>query len=508
MQQRRGEPAGIDAAPVSESARELRRAEGMLRSVVESAPNPIAISDRSGNILFINRMAPGLRDADVIGKPAWQYLVPEDRIKAEACLAEVLSTGKTSVYEATGKSGLRWIVHVGPRFENDEVVGATFVAWDITKQRELESRLAIADRMASMGTLAAGVAHEVNNPLTYVLANLEWLERRFVEIGDDGVRDRLDAALEGVRRIRAVVSDLAMFSNVREDNRAVLDVRQVVDSALRMAQGVVRCRARVTKRYAEIPPVIASEGRLCQVFLNLIVNGAQAIDEGNAEQNEIAVVIRTRGEREIAVDVSDTGHGIPPELIDKIFDPFVTTKPRGSGTGLGLHICRNVVTSHGGELRVRSSPSQGTTFTVILPVAGAPSAAQTRDPVSHQATAQAPSRRRVLVADDEPAICVAIRDFLKGHEVSVVHSGREAFELLSEHEFDVVFCDLLMPDMTGMDLYYRLRAARPGYERKLVFMTGGAFTDRARDFIRTVPNRVLDKPFELERLLSFLGSTS
>jgi PAS domain S-box-containing protein len=348
----------------------LRESEGTLRSILESA-NPIAIADRDGVLLFSNRVGPGVDPKDVIGKPAWVMLHPDDREKARRAVAEVVATGESRSYESRGLvSGRVYFVHTLPRYNGKEVVGVTFVSWDITAQRELEARLMIADRMASIGTLAAGVAHEINNPLTYLLASLERLEKSLRQ----GERESdtcamIAAALEGARRIRSIVSDLSTFSHVGEGRKVLLDVRQMLESSIRMAKNEIRFRARVVRDYGDVPPLLASDSRIGQVFLNLLVNAAQAIPEGDADANEIRVATRTDERGSVVVEVSDTGAGVPADMVEKIFDPFVTTKPRGVGTGLGLYICRNIVRSLGGEIAVEGRASGGSTFRVTLPAA-------------------------------------------------------------------------------------------------------------------------------------------
>jgi PAS domain S-box-containing protein len=485
----------LDITAHKEGAMALRRSEELLRSVLDSAPNPIATTDREGRILLLSKR-PAKDAPELVGLPAWTGLVPEDQELAKAAFQRVMETGEWQSYESVGAaSRIRWLVHLGPRREAGEIVGATYVAWDITKMKELESRLAIADRMASIGTLAAGVAHEINNPLTYLLANLHWVRRQADEIGDPKMRERLDAILEAAERIRSVVADLGSFSHTSEGRKVLLDVRPLLDAAVRMAINEIRCRARVVTRYEDTPPVIASDGRLGQVFLNLVVNAAQAIPEGDIERNTITISTGTDEQGRAVVEVSDTGVGVSPEMVDKIFDPFITTKARGVGTGLGLYICKNVVTSLGGELGVVSVVGQGTSFRVSLPAASgtvrqAELPIETKPPTSGK-------RLRILVADDETSIATVMRTFLVDHDVEIVKTGREAIERLSNAEFDLAFCDLVMPDLTGMDVYEHLRKRHPGREERLIFMTGGAFTERTRKFLETVPNEVLDKPFTL-----------
>jgi CheY-like chemotaxis protein/anti-sigma regulatory factor (Ser/Thr protein kinase) len=275
-------------------------------------------------------------------------------------------------------------------------------------------------------------------------------------------------------------------------------------AALKVVGAELKRRARIVEEYEDTPPVHASATRLEQVFVNLLVNAGHAIPDGPPDRNEVRVRVRSEGERVVA-EVRDTGAGIPPEILGRIFDPFFTTKPRGTGTGLGLPISRGIVKSLGGEIAVESSLGVGTTFRVSLPAL--PAAAVPRTAPSEEMAPSAvhhpkPRRIRVLVVDDEPLVADMLQRTLSDqNDVTVATDARTALEyVLSGSEFDLIFCDLLMPRMTGMDLYDELKARRPGVEQRIVFMTGGAFTERAAQFLATVTNRKLSKPFDLEEL--------
>ncbi|HET7824917.1 MAG TPA: ATP-binding protein [Anaeromyxobacter sp.] len=375
---------------------------------------------------------------------------------------------------------------------------------DVTERRRAEAelkraseRLALADRMASMGTLAAGVAHEVNNPLAYVLSNLAAARETAAALpGAPGeLVETLREANEGAERVRRIVAELRTLSRPDDPGRGPVDVRAVLDAAVNLARHEIRHRARVVKRYEDVPPVDASESRLAQAFLNLVVNAAQAIPEGHAEENEIRISARAANGR-VRVEIADTGVGIAPEHLGRIFDPFFTTKPVGVGTGLGLAIAHGIVSSLGGEIHVASTPGRGSTFTVAVPAAaGRPAQAPAEPPC-----APAPGRRgRVLVVDDEPPLAQSLRRTLgRDHDVVAVSSGRAALDLIQRGDrFDVILCDLMMPEITGMDLAERLDREAPDAARRLVFMTGGAFTPRAREFLDDPARRHIEKPFDL-----------
>src|SRR5579884_608919 len=290
---------------------------------------------------------------------------------------------------------------------------------DAAERSARQHRLVQRDRMAALGTLAAGVAHEINNPLTYLLVNVEHVLRRvraasasddpIAELTQDGtgglsgLAQSLQHAVEGANRVRQIVRDLLTFAQGNVEQRGPVDVRGILESATQMAWHEIRHRARLVKSFAEVPPVDANEARLGQVFLNLLVNAAQAIPEGQANRHEIRVATRTNDDGYAVVEVSDTGTGIAPEHLPRIFDPFFTTKGEG-GTGLGLSISLGTIKALGGDIRVTSSPQQGTTFQVLLPPAKpwrgtAPSS-------SHDVRAL--PRRRLLVVDDERLVGEAI----------------------------------------------------------------------------------------------------
>jgi len=271
----------------------------------------------------------------------------------------------------------------------------------------------------------------------------------------------------------------------------------VLESSLAMASNEVRHRARLHKELGEVPAVMASEAKLGQVFLNLVVNAAQAIREGAADQHEISVRTFTDAAGCAVVEVQDSGCGIPEQNLKCIFDPFFTTKPVGEGTGLGLSICHGIVTSLGGEIRVQSRPGEGALFQVVLPPASeAPSEKVTPLP------ALAGPRGRILVVDDEPLVAKGLVRLLSGeHDAEAVTSARAALaRLLAGEHFDLVFCDVMMPEMSGSDFWEALGRQAPALQQRVLFVTGGAFTPEARRFLEQVKERVVAKPFDAAEL--------
>lgn len=372
---------------------------------------------------------------------------------------------------------------------------------DVTQQRELEMRLLMSDRLVSLGTLAAGVAHEINNPLSALTANLGLAVGEVSRLarGSDlhsELLEELEDSRDAAERIRVIVRDLKGFSRTKEDTAEAQDIHRILDSVVRMAGSEVRSVARLVKDYGDVPPVFVNECRINQVFLNLVVNAAHAIEPGMAEKNEIRIRTRQSYDGRILVEISDTGGGIPPHVQDRLFTPFFTTKPAGVGTGLGLAICQQILTEQGGEIYFETEQGKGTTFSVALPAAD--SVALTIPAPPPQMENEAAARARVLVIDDDPLIVKTIRRMLgRTHDVTCLTRATAALELLHQGDrFDLILCDLMMPQMNGMEFFRVLGATLPACSERVVFLTGGAFTSDAREFLERVPNQRLEKPFD------------
>ena len=373
--------------------------------------------------------------------------------------------------------------------------------------------LAVAERMSSLGTLAAGVAHEINNPLTYVITNIEVAR---AAIGTVPCRDALvdsasalDDALDGAHRVRRLVHDLRTYARSTEQRVEPTDVTAVVDTAVKLARHQLEHLGRLTVRCAPVPKVAASDARLVQVVLNLMINAGQALPEGAADRNEIEVCTLTGADGRVGITVRDTGCGIAADALPRIFDPFYTTKPIGVGTGLGLFICHGIISALGGELTVDSQPGRGTTFAVWLPAltdgAGAGQLGA--------AAAPAPPARaglRVLVIDDDARVGRSIVRLARGvHEVTAVTSARDALGRLTAGErFDLILCDIMMPEMDGPEFHAALAAQDRARADGVVFMTGGTFTARAQEFIAGRPGPTLEKPFSRTTLLAVIADAS
>ena len=504
----------LDVTERQEAEVALRRSEARFRALVENSSEGVILLDAGGRILYATSaitMVLGLDPEIIAGRPARDFVHPEDQARVTAQLAESLAhPGVPIRHEARYRhrdGGWRHLEVVRANHLDDPAVGAMVSHFrDVTDRRELEARLRVADRMASVGTLAAGVAHEINNPLAYVLANLgfvaEMLEPHHRVFGADA--DEVFAALEEARsggeRVREIVRDLKTFSR-SEPRRGPVDVHAILDGMCAMAHNEIRHRARLEKDYALMLPFAdGDESHLGQVFLNLLVNAAQAIPEEEGDRHTIGVRTRVGDDGWIEVEVSDDGVGIPEEVRGRIFNPFFTTKPVGVGTGLGLSICRNLITGDGGEIEVESERGQGTTFRVRLPR----SQGETRPEASDAAGPATPTgpRGRILVIDDEPLIGRAVRRILGvEHEVVVVPGAAAALERLGvEPTFDLLLCDVMMPEMSGMELWAALEAVAPWARARTVFMTGGAFTPAAAAFLQTVDVPRVDKPFDARAL--------
>jgi CheY-like chemotaxis protein len=282
-----------------------------------------------------------------------------------------------------------------------------------------------------------------------------------------------------------------------DEHRRPVDVRPLIDSCLNVAWGEIRRRAQLVRDLEPVAAVLGDEGRLSQVFLNLILNAAQSIAGGRPEEHQVRVATRTLPDGRVAIEVRDTGAGIAPDHLPRIFDPFFTTKGPGSGTGLGLSICHAVVTAMGGTIEVESVPGHGSTFRVLL----APIAPEVARHAGFPTPPPPPRRARVLVVDDEPLVGTVLRRTLLEHDVTVVESGRAAIDRISSGErYDVVLSDLLMPEISGMDLYREVTASWPDLAGRFVFLTGGAFTPAAREFLESEKVEWVEKPFDVAAL--------
>jgi CheY-like chemotaxis protein len=510
-----------------QAAPDARRQAAILRSVVESIGDGVCVADGDGQLILWNSAANDIVAVAVAaaqrepaaGSPsAPRGIFETDMITPvahdrgpliRATRGEALDGVEVFVRHDRAPDGA-WFSVTGRPWRDEQGVarGAVAVYRDVTRDKALQTQLLVSDRMASVGMLAAGVGHEINNPLASVLVNLELAQRELADrdrgADIEDVRDMLADAREGADRVRQIVRDLKMFSRHEDVRAETVDVHKALEATLRMAWNEIRHRARLEKDYGEVALVDGSESRLGQVFLNLIVNAAQALPEGQAERNAIRIATRQAPGGDVIVEISDTGSGIAPDALAHLFRPFYATKQAGVGTGLGLAISHRIVTGLGGQIQVESEVGVGTTFRVSLPAAR--STAPTIAPVAPNA-ALAARRARVLVVDDEPMIGAVIRRTLeREHDVVVVDAARTALDMLCAGElFDVVFCDLMMPDMTGMDLHAELRARGLPVADLIIFLTGGAFTPAARAFLDAVPNQRVEKPFAAQHLRALVN---
>ncbi len=488
----------------------LAQSEKNFRTMIDQLPYGVVVH-REGRFVYANASFARLlgRDAgSLIGSRVLDVVAPEDRERIRAHIqGPRRPVAVMPEHRLIGADGQHVVVQVTgmPTVFEGELVSIAVVE-DLSPRKALETELMAADRMAALGKLAASVGHEINNPLAYVVAHLELLRADVTALGPatKAIAERLSVIEEGVERVRSIVADLRSFSSVHEGGLGAVEPTPAVERALATASHEIRLRARVVRDLRATRAVRAEERRLVQVLVNLLVNAAQAIHHGSADENEIGLVTRDEPDGSVSIVVWDTGVGIPNGDTAKLFDPFFTTKRDQAGTGLGLSISHRIVTSFGGTIHAERRPSRGSSFRITLPSARIEDNAEVK--ATTPSAPKAEKKLRVLLVDDEQRFACVVAALLVGHDVVVEHSGRAASErLTSDARFDVVVCDLQMPDGSGADVWEHARITQPGLERRFVFMTGGVFTAQARAFVRDCAQPILEKPFASAALLATIS---
>jgi PAS domain S-box-containing protein len=484
-----------------------------LTTALANAVDAIATLDGTGTCVTVNsafQSLLGFSPQEIAGTPLVELIHEADRPRVTSALAA--RTGMEEVEARTvRKDGRIMPIQLSIAARAGGRGHFCFVR-DLTHQKEVEGKVAAAAAITAVGSLATGLAHEINNPLAVVLANVEEAARVAAEL-EGSVEDAnidladlhamLEEAHAAAQRVQFIVRDLRAFA-CADDRRGRVDVNALIESCCNIAFAEIRHRARLTKDLTAVVPVLGSEAKLAQVFLNLLVNAAHAMPEGDVERNEIKIATSQQGRTAIVIDVSDTGSGVAAGHAGQIFEPFFTTKPRRPG--MGLSICKATVAAHGGEISVRPREGGGTVVRIVLPTLEAELA---EDPLKAQVEG-ALHHRRILVVDDDPLVLRSLtRVLARDFDVASARNGREALDLVrAGGTFDAMLCDLMMPELSGIELHEVLERDDPELAKRTVFLTGGAFSGRAQNFLDAVGLPHLEKPVDIKTVRELLLSLS
>lgn len=505
----------------------LERQREFAESLIQHAPAGVVVH-RQGNIILTNPRfleLTSVNDRAILeNRNVLDFFLPKDQEEARALITDLAPMDPQGIRKELrlAKKGEtpRTVEVISVPIKHDDGPATFTVFRDLTEHKLLTARMMQMDRVIAIGTLVAGVGHEINNPLTFVLGNLDYIKAQLEtlqdHLGEEGpassdqpwrplVEELQEAAAEahlGGQRIRDIVTELRTLSSSDDVPLQHVDVVDALESAISMAIAEIRPRAQLIRRFEAVPQVYGNESRLAQVFLNLLINAAHAIDEGDSANNTITVRTRKK-ESQIVVEIADTGCGISPDVVERLFDPFFTTKSPGEGTGLGLPICQQIVEAHDGVLLFDSAVGEGTTFSVMLPI----DAADQDTPATEQPTGHTTGQRRLAIIDDEPLLLDTFTRHLgDDHQLHRFEAPQDFMDELERGErFDLIFCDLMMPGLSGMEIYEVIRQQYPDLLDRMVFMSGGATTPKARDFIDTVVPILLSKPFDFDTVRELIA---
>lgn len=505
---------GHQQTAINEQTNQLLRERSEFQTMIDGLPDGIIIH-RDEIIIYINQKMATFLDYDrqsLMGKNCFDLILASQHERIRNRIQhvkgnpgvmntplEVTFVKKDQITQFDGETTSMEITY-------DGIPAVAVVIRDLTERKSFEYQLIANDRLTSLGLLAAGIGHEVNNPLCYVMLKLEKLKVAVESRAEVDEIKMISEMQEGLFRIQTIIKDLKKMSrSTIEEAATPVDIANTLRSAIAMANNEIQHRAQLSLEIGDLPPVMASDGQLCQVFVNLLINAAQAIEPGQVSKNKINIKAFV-DDNFVVVEISDTGSGIPKKIQSNLYQPFFTTKPIGQGTGLGLSICQSILSRYEGKISFISEINEGTTFKVTFPISTeelkkslAATKKKPRSPIK---------KGRILMIDDDLVLLETVAEAIsKNFDPVPVSRAESALDLIRKGEhFDAILCDLMMPDVGGIEFYARLKVEAPILCDRTIFLTGGSFTAATDYFLSQPEIKFCEKPISSNELCDLLSN--
>ena len=498
---------------------ELQNSRERLERMFESVTDSISVINLDGIITKVNQRTVEIHsfasEDEILGRNAFDLVAPRDHERIAADMRQALKEGliiggEYTLLRADGSEFPGELSTSVLKDSRGKAMGHISIARDITKrkqaeerEKQLEQELNLAGRLASIGQLAAGVAHEINNPLTGVIGFSHLMMNR--DIPNDMKQD-LQVINSEAQRVAKIVENLLVFAHQRKTGREYVVLNDIITKVLELRTYEMRVNniEVETQLDPNLPLTMADIGQLQQVFLNIVLNAEYSMTKAHHKGNLLVKTEQINGN--IRASFTDNGAGISRENLDKIFNPFFTTKEVGKGTGLGLSICHGIITQHNGRIYAQSESGKGAAFVIELPKAAEP--AQADKATETQKEAQKPRGAKILVVDDEAAILTFLRRLLTdmGHSVETINNADTALERLKTERYSLILLDIKLPGMSGIELYRHIEEIAPSLARRVMFITGDIMEGTTRDFLEKAGVPHITKPIDIEELKKMMNN--